>query len=203
MPNLQLESLGQVVCARRDTHGSSAAEVNAAPGRRATAPARPVNNEGQQDQSAADNPKRVRGRCRSYAVVGFAAANFPEARGSARRPADHDPAPRQRRGAESLSGPDRGGEGCTRRSAVVAVRGFARLARHGFGRIGQQDVTASGEARWWVGWAADWWTTGRPSAGAAGAEASAAGLGSATRLGLGCTSSTGPGSVAGSTSAPW
>src|ERR1700729_3239422 len=28
----------------------------AAPGRRATAPARPVNNEGQQDQSAADNP---------------------------------------------------------------------------------------------------------------------------------------------------
>src|ERR1700727_1937113 len=29
---------------------------HAAPGRRATAPARPVNNEGQQDQSAADNP---------------------------------------------------------------------------------------------------------------------------------------------------
>src|ERR1700689_671833 len=29
---------------------------SAAPGRRAMAPARPVNNEGQQDQSAADNP---------------------------------------------------------------------------------------------------------------------------------------------------
>ena len=31
MPNLQLESLGQVVCARRDTHGSSAAEVTQHP----------------------------------------------------------------------------------------------------------------------------------------------------------------------------
>src|ERR1700755_2441443 len=31
-------------------------ESRAAPGRRATAPARPVNNKGQQDQSAADNP---------------------------------------------------------------------------------------------------------------------------------------------------
>ena len=51
MPNLQLEPPGQVV---RDRCGTLAPREPAARGRRATAPARPVNNEGRHDQSRRD-----------------------------------------------------------------------------------------------------------------------------------------------------
>ena len=54
MPHLQLESLGQVIRARRGPPGPPARprEGREALGRRATARARPVNSEGRQDRSA-------------------------------------------------------------------------------------------------------------------------------------------------------
>ena len=111
-------------------------------GRRATAPARPVNNEGQQDRSAADNPKRVRGRSRVEAV----AAELGQADRPARRPADHDPAAGQGRHPEPFQGPDRRGEGCAGRPADVTDVRPARPAGDGLGRIGRQDAAASAAA---------------------------------------------------------
>ena len=156
----------------RPTRPSRPPRARAAPGRRATAPARPVNNEGQQDQSAADTPN------------GSGAAGGPNAAplagrlrrspGSARRPADHDPAPgaRSTRRAAPSAGirsrrsrpPWTAGRRLAMRDALGIATAASR-ARRCTARPTAARRPSGGRS------------AGRPSTGAAAAEAPAAGLG--------------------------
>ena len=119
MPHLQLESSGQVICARR----GPPAQGHAARGRRATARARPVNNEGRHDQSSGDASGSETERVGKHADGDEGARSGPgQRRGAPRRPVDRDHPSRHRRPIAAPGRPHRRGQGRAGRFAAASTR---------------------------------------------------------------------------------